>query len=61
MLALYAGLSLCDYHNYRVTDGFAELSNRIYCQTRDITQLTLIPFLERKGHLYQGRTFPGGR
>lgn len=39
---IYASLRPCDYHNYRMTDGFAELANRIYCQTRDIIELTLL-------------------
>lgn len=39
---IYAGLRPCDYHNYRMTDGFAELANRIYCQKRDIMELTLL-------------------
>lgn len=39
---IYAGFRPCDYHNYRMTHGFAELANRIYCQTRDIMELTLL-------------------
>lgn len=56
---IYAGLRRWDYQNYRMMDGFAELANRIYCHHGIDPSLTEIQFLERKGHFYLGRTFPG--